>query len=189
MPIKKNTRTFSIKQNTGYSIPSKGMICEWKIIPSSPEEEEMIKDNPPKLCLDDYPINIPFKNPLIISLQEMREYIRDIYYPEDSDQNTLLSLETMFCGFQLQAVEFYSDLSTDDRFKCLFTRDFKKVSLDFGNFKPESLNIEEIYWDRSADQIPDKMEDEDDDENAEIIKEISEAYSNKVKMDLQNPTR
>lgn len=157
--VKLNTRTFTIKSDKDYTIPSKGMICSWKFIPINEDQKERLTEFCPKLILNNFTINLQRKDPLTISLHEMRDSIRDIYFPENEHENTLISLEALFCGMQIQAIEFYRSLDSEEFYNCVFTRDFKAVRLDFGEYEPDEITVEETYWDRKQN-ISDILEEE-----------------------------
>ncbi len=160
--IKKNTRQFPANSDKNFIIPSKGMICGWKIIPEDDEQKNNIISKPPNLVLNNFEIKIPRRDPLVICLKEMRDYIRDeIYFTDNEDKNELTSLEALFSGMQIQATEFYSTMSTDEMYDCIFTRDFKSVSLEFGDYDPGNITIEETYWDRkkAEDNTEDKADE------------------------------
>ncbi len=140
-----NTRKYKIKKDQDYVVPSKGLILSWKILNCK---------FVPILYINDKIIKYPRKDKNIISLKELRDYIRETY-----DSPFLESLENVFYINQLYGIEFYKTLSNKDLFNSIFTRDIK-IQLHFGKNGPEEVEVEEEYWDRGINnEIDNKIID------------------------------
>ncbi len=144
------SRNNTLYKNQDYKIPSKGLIRGWKITSEVPDNLY------PVLSFGEEKLNIPRKDRLYISLEEIRKYIRNIEVPESLEETRLLTLEHLFFGFQLAAMTFYPSLSSEELENSLFTRDIKDYRITFnGNDEdsfPEAITVEEDYWDRSKDE-------------------------------------
>jgi tRNA-binding EMAP/Myf-like protein len=139
--IKINTRVYKVKKSEGYIIPSKGMICSWKVL----DKKCKIV---PCFCINDRIIISPRKNKKIIDIAELRNYIRNIDVPEEPHEIELDSFENLFYNYQLYGIQFYQTLTNKQLFDSLFTRDIKQIQISFGPNGPDEVEIEETYWDR-----------------------------------------
>lgn len=173
--IKLKTRQFKVKKDEGYGVPSKGLIKSWTVVDNS---LKFI----PILIIDDYKIRgVPRKNKFVISIEEIRSYIRNPN--RDPDEFNLDNFEAVAYINQLYALEFYKTLTDEQLFGSLFTRDYKTVQLSFGLNGPDEVEIEEEFWDRNnSTEI--EMTDEDKDFQQEIsqqrIKPIGRAATDLV---------
>lgn len=139
--IKLNKRIYKLKKNNNYKIPSKGLIQSWKVLNCG-----FI----PILVVNDYKIKHSRKQKELISIPELRKYIREIEFPQTQIEKELDNIENNFCMYQLYATEYYKTLPNEDLFNSLFTRDIN-VNLYFGPNAPDEIEIEEEYWDRNSD--------------------------------------
>jgi hypothetical protein len=161
MVIKLKTRRFVVKKNEGYGVPSKGLIKSWNVVQ---KDLKFI----PFLVVDEYLIRgVPRKDRLKIDIEEIRRFIRS---PDrDPDEYNLDNFESIAYINQLYALEFYKTLTDEQLFSSLFTRDYKKVQVSFGENGPDEVEIEEEYWDKN-----DSAEITSTDNDLEIQKKIKE---------------
>lgn len=134
------TRTITLKKSNGYIVPSKGMISSWKL--------EINQDF--RILIDDINLNTPRIDKNIVSISEIRNYIRNLDLIEEPHEVELQRFENYFCVSQLYGTKFYLSLSNDNLFNSLFTRDMK-IQLFFDD-GPDEVNVEETYWDRLQSQ-------------------------------------
>ena len=135
-------------------IPSKGLIKSWRVVDTT---LKFI----PILIVDGYKVRgVSRKNRFLISMDEIRSYIRN---PErEESEFNLDNFESVAYINQLYATEFYKSLTDDDLFKSLFTRDYAKIQISFGENGPDEVEIEEEYWDRnSSSKITETEEDKE----------------------------
>ncbi len=155
--IELNTRTFTIKKNQDYKFPSKGLIHSWEI-----------KCNVPnlKLLINNYIVNIKLQNPLFFPVSEIRNYIRNIDCPETIDENNLCNIEGLLFKSQIDAIEFYPTLTTQNLYNSIFNRDLtiQLKCLDNSD-TPDEILIEETYWDRKGNKEYDRLEKEREQRN------------------------
>lgn len=153
LDVKINTRRYKVKKSQDYTIPSKGMIRSWRMIDSNCK---MI----PILYINGRVIRTPRSDKNLISISEIRNYIRGIEVPEEQYQIELDSFETLFYNYQLYGIEYYPTLTNQELFNSLFTRDIKKLQLSFGRNGPDEVEIEEEFWDRKGTSDITQTEDD-----------------------------
>lgn len=158
--IKINTRRYKVKKSQDYTVPSKGLIRSWKMIDN---DCKFI----PILYINGRPIRTPRSDKNLLSIAEMRNYIRNLEYIESKHEHELDLFEQLFFNNQLYGIEYYKTLSNKDLSESLFTRDFKKLQISFGINGPEEVEIEEEFWDRKGEDIITQTE-----EDLEMLEEI-----------------
>lgn len=129
-------REYKIKKDENYKVPSKGMIVSWRL-------KTEVKN--PRLVVDDYTVEYDFKD--FFSVSQLRNYVRDISFPEKEEDDRLITLEDKFYLNQLYGTEFYQFLSNRELFDSLFTRDMN-IRFVFDD-SPEEVVIVEEYWNRN----------------------------------------
>lgn len=140
IPLKKRTYTLYKKDN--FTITSKGMITSWKII----SDVSFV----PILYINEIKITTPRKEKNVLSIAEIRGYIRDMDVLTEQNHNKLDKVENMCYLSQLYGIEHYKTLTNEELFNSIFTRDLS-IRISFGNNDsvPEEVEIEEEYWDRN----------------------------------------
>ena len=135
-----STRKYKIKKDENYTIPSKGLIKSWRLVDCI--------NFIPILYINGKIIKFKRENKNIISIPELRNYIRNI---DIEDENFILldNLENVMYHEQLYALEYYQSLSNNDMFNSLFTKNLN-IQLSFGDYGPDEVEIEETYWDRTT---------------------------------------
>ena len=135
-----STRKYKIKKDENYTIPSKGLIESWRLVDCI--------NFIPILYINGKIIKFKRENKNIISIPELRNYIRNI---DSEDENFILldNLENVMYHEQLYALEYYQSLSNNDMFNSLFTKNLN-IQLSFGDYGPDEVEIEETYWDRTT---------------------------------------
>lgn len=174
MSIKLNTRVLTLKRSQNYTVNSKGLIVQWKVNDGC--------KSVPFLCINDVMVKAPRKDPYTISIPETRKYIRDIDIPQTPNETLLDNFENLFFTHQLSATEYYSELSNSELFDSIFTRDLR-VRLHFGNNAPDEIRVEETYWDRKGNS---EITDVDEGEDFETIDQIKNMKG--VEIDVVNLT-
>lgn len=160
--IRINSRRYKIKKSQEYTIPSKGLIRSWKVIDCN-----FI----PLLYINNKLVRYSRYDKFVISIPELRNYIRSIECPEEENERNLDLLEHLFFSNQLQSIEYYSTLGSKDFFDSIFTRDLK-IQLLFKN-GPEEVEIEEEYYDRKNNEtIVETSEDKELQEEISNLKPI-----------------
>jgi hypothetical protein len=158
--IKINTRRYKVKKTEGYNVPSRGLIRSWKMID---DKCKFI----PILYINGIPIRTPRSDKNLLSISEIRNYIRNLEYIESKYEHDLDLLEQLFFNNQLYGIEYYKTLTNKDLSESLFTRDLKKLQISFGSNGPEEVEIEEEFWDRKGEDIITQTE-----EDLEMLEEI-----------------
>lgn len=151
--IKLNTRRYKVKKSQGYGVPSKGLIRSWRMV--DPDCKFI-----PVLYINNRKIRAPRSDRNLISIPELRNYIRDMDCPVEDYEFELDSFEQLFYHYQLFGIEFYKTLSNKDMFDSLFTRDIKQLQISFGENGPEEVEIEEEFWDRKGPDVITETEDD-----------------------------
>jgi len=130
------TRTFKIYKKESYKIPSVGLLKSWTF-----KNTSLI----PRIVLNGHKIKFDFKDK--IDMAVLRNYIRN-FYPEEPEDNELITLESKLYKEQLICLEFYKQIPLNKLYDCIFNRDIS-IEFDFGeNQIPEELDIEEEYIER-----------------------------------------
>lgn len=135
------TRKFTLHRDKQYTIPSTGMIQQWKII--TPNAGKAL------LVIGENIVNIPRKDANVFNFKEIRKYISDII-PETCEQHMIARLEYLFYEQQIMAMPYYGHVDDDLFSTTLFTGDIKKVQLDFGSRGLDTVEIEETYITRDV---------------------------------------
>jgi len=156
------TRHFNLKSSNGFKIPSVGLIHSWKVI----NQDEKVYY--PFLIIGNFELDLKRLLPEtkdIISIGELRKYIRGIDYPETDEQVHLLQLEDFMCGQQIKSIQYYHGVSTCDLFHSIFTGDlnvYLEIRDDKNQLIDEEFQIEETYWEK---QVPKNLINENRNEN------------------------
>jgi len=125
--FKLSTRKYTLTTNNHFKIPTIGLIQSLKLLNYSDLIE---KYNHSKIQLilqvGNFPININHMSTLefendIIDIKKIREYIRNIDYPETDYENKLLNFEQYLFSQQLKCTEYYYTLPNKDLQESLFT--------------------------------------------------------------------
>lgn len=161
LKIKINTRRFTVKKNENYSVPSKGLIRSWRMVDKN---SKFI----PILYINNRAVVTPRSDIRVVSIPEIRNYIRNMECTGEERQVELDAFEQLFYSYQLYGIEYYPSLSNKELFDSLFTRDIKRLQLSFGKNGPDEVEIEEEFWDRKV--VDDITQTEED---IELQKEIS----------------
>ena len=151
------TRTFKINESNKFKIPSVGMIQQWEIKNITTIDKKKKKCNfnkdtvQPIFCIGNMEI-VPFNQWYecnIISVKKLRNYIRDIMFPENETDQKMLLLENVFYEQQIKGTEYYYSLTNEELFDSLFTKDLN-IYIELKNVPFEyEIEIEETYWEKN----------------------------------------
>ena len=130
------SREFKIYKKDNYKIPSIGLIKSWKW-------KEKCSITP---IFDGYKLNKKFNKS--IDMKDIRKYIRDII-PMSPEENELTQLEGYFYEQQLNAVEWYPNVSNQDFFNSIFNQHVNVYLVI--NEDIDCLTVEEEFFDRKID--------------------------------------
>lgn len=144
------TRHFTIKSENQFKIPSIGLIKSWKILNKNDQELN------PFLIFGNYELEVKKLVPTMtdtICIGQIRQYLREIDYPETDDDMKLLQLEDFMCGQQIKSIQYYHGVPTSELFNCLFTSELN-VYIELRNSInvaiDEEFQIEETYWEKKV---------------------------------------
>lgn len=138
------TRTYKIKSQENYKIPSKGMILSWTV-----NDKSLC----PTLYIDGEKVEYSFTDNSM-SIKELRDYISTIV-PMTREEDSLVSLGDKIYLQQLYGMEYYKHLSNTELSSCIFTRDMN-IQILFSNEtsngsvdeEDREVEITEIYYKR-----------------------------------------
>jgi hypothetical protein len=166
---KLSTRNYSLSPSNNFKIPSIGLIQSFKILNYN-EIKEKYKDH--NLCINitigNFNINTHslFKSQDdIICIKSLRNYIRDIDFPETDFDNKLINFEHYLFSQQLKCTEHYYTINNKDLQNSIFTSgvnvyidikinssenkdDSQTQIMDEFTLIEEELQIEETFWDK-----------------------------------------
>jgi hypothetical protein len=184
-PIKHNyklsTRNYTVSKNNNFKTQSVGLIQSFKIINfeeikkkyNENDENQKDKNNEkinkivPSLTIGNFSI-IPYilyssnqDNQDTINIKDLRNYIRNIDYPETDFDNKLINFEHFLFSQQLKSTEHYYTIKNSDLQNTIFTSGVNVyIDLKIINenneidesceniFLNEELQIEETFWDK-----------------------------------------
>lgn len=178
-PLSLDQRTFTLKKETNYTVPSTGMIYSWKILNTDLSET-------PRLFLSDYEVKIPQKDPYEFSVSEIRQYCRAIEYPETPEETMLEVLEATLYGQQLQGIQYYPTLTNEQLYNSIFTKEIKPILFIFPNDAPEEIVVLETYYNRGTNiNTMTTLVDEEGDQSEE---NVLHTYYPSTDTDILKPT-
>ena len=143
------TRTYTIKKSEGYKIPSIGLIRSWKVI-TNQNDTDTQTHLIPTLLINDIRIDLPKKNQYVISIPEIRDYIKTTDDYDMYIQDCLQNIEILLFSHQINAIQYYPTLSNKDFFESIFTKDISVKLVFKTKDTPEEILIEEEYYDRKT---------------------------------------
>lgn len=168
---KLSTRTYTLNSEKQFKIPSIGLIQSFKILNYNDLKEKysILK---PVLLLGNFKI-IPQKlyspeNIDTISIKELREYIRNMDFPNDSYENNLISMEHYLYTQQLKSTEYYYTIQNKNLFDSIFTSGMNVyIELHYCENENEEtmsiideITIEETFWDKIREDDTYSLSDE-----------------------------
>ena len=133
------TRNFTIHRDKNYTIPSTGMIVEWKI--TTPNAGKAL------LVIGENIVNVPRKDANVFNFKEIRNYIANIV-PMTPQQHMMARLEYLFYEQQIMAMPYYGHVDDDVFSSTLFTGEIKSLQLNFGTRGLDKVEIQETYVER-----------------------------------------
>ena len=148
--FQKATRHFTIKSDNQFKIPSIGLIQSWKFLN---KENETLN---PFLIFGNFELQIKQIDSTFtdtIDIAKIRQYIRQIDFPESEDEIKLSQLEHFMCGQQIKSIQYYHSVPSSELFNCLFTSEMN-VYIELRNSSNETITddfqIEETYWEKKV---------------------------------------
>lgn len=167
---KLSTRNYSLSPNSNFKIPSIGLIQSFKVLNYN-EIKEKYKDHKLYLNITIGNFNIvPYSlfntQDDTICIKSLRNYIRDIDFPETDFDNKLINFEHYLFSQQLKCTEHYYTINNKDLQNSIFTSgvnvyiDIKintSENKDDGSSNlvtdeyttiEDELKIEETFWDK-----------------------------------------
>jgi hypothetical protein len=164
---KLSTRKYSVSYNNNYKIPSIGLIQSFKLINYQELKEKYNKDIVLSITIGNFtivPYNLFTKDKDVIDIKNLRNYIREIDFPDDDYHNKLINFENFLFSQQLKCTEHYYTIKNSDLQNSIFTSginvyiELKCVNESSGRINDESsgrindkdteLQIEETFWDK-----------------------------------------
>ena len=171
---KLSTRTYTLNSEKQFKIPSIGLIQSFKILNYN-ELKEKYSILKPVLLLGNFKI-IPQElyspeNIDTISIKELREYIRNMDFPNNSYENNLISMEHYLYSQQLKSTEYYYTIQNKDLFDSIFTSGMNVyIELHYCENKEndteetlsvvDEITIEETFWDKIREDDTYSLADE-----------------------------
>jgi|LakMenE18May11ns_1017448.scaffolds.fasta_scaffold9627160_1 hypothetical protein len=184
-----STRKYTLSKNNNYKIPSVGLIQSFKILNYNDLCDKYLKNKDlsinnfqlkPSLIIGNFTIvpsdlnsnldsnldsNLNSSINDIISIKDIRNYIRNIDYPETDYHNQLLNFENYLFSQQLKSTEYYYTINNKDLQNSIFNSGVNvyiemllnnsKISNNYDNSNynriDDDLLIEETYWDKIYD--------------------------------------
>lgn len=151
------TREYKIRQSNNYSIPSKRLVKSWTLKPKDRAQHDLLCEHPPRIKIKDLDIYFNWQNtrddPLHYSLADLRNYARNIQCPETEEEEQIVELDRIFFAEQIDANEYYKNISSKDFFESVFTMkmnlNFEFQSEDIAN-KVGTVIVEEVYYANNA---------------------------------------
>lgn len=145
------TRQFTLKSENRFKTPSTGLIKSWKILNNENEHLNAF------VIFGNYELEITkiipsFATSKTISVDEIRQYIREIDYPETEDDIKLLQLEDFICSQQIKSIQYYHSVPSSELYNCLFTSELNvyiELRDNFNQVIQDDLQIEETYWEKN----------------------------------------
>ena len=102
---KLSTRNYSVSGNNNYKIPSIGLIQSFKLVNFKELKEKYNKDIILSITVGNFtiiPYNLFTKEKDVINIEQLRNYIRELDFPEDDYQNKLIIFEHFLFSQQLK---------------------------------------------------------------------------------------
>lgn len=169
-PVKHNfklsTRNYTLSLNNNYKIPSIGLIQSFKVV-NYHEIKDKYKDKQLLLFITVgnfgiVPYTMYPTSEDTICINTLRNYIRNIDFPETDLDNKLINFEHYLFSQQLKCTEHYYTINNNDLQNAIFTSginlyiDIKYVNKDENEREQlitieDELTIEETYWDKIYD--------------------------------------
>ena len=170
---KLSTRNYTISNNNNYKIPSIGLINSFKILNYNEiKDKYKDKDIITVLTIGNFPIYINkifTFNDDVISIKNLRCYIRNLDDIISDYDNDLIKLENYLFSQQLKCTEHYYTINNEELKNSIFTSginvyidirennilntldNFTELSIEYlNNMKilDEELKVEETFWDK-----------------------------------------
>jgi hypothetical protein len=165
-PVKHNyklsTRNYTLSLNNNYKIPSVGLIQSFKVV----NYDEIIEKHKDKKLLlfitvgnfGIVPYSMYTTSENIICVKTLRNYIRNIDFPETDFDNKLINFEHYLFSQQLKCTEHYYTLNNSDLQNAIFTSGINVyIDIKYEDNKDnkeqlitieDDLTIEETFWDK-----------------------------------------
>ena len=164
---KLSTRTYTLNKDKDFKIPSIGLIQSFKVLNLNSILEKYSNDFKiiPCITIGNFKIipNDLFTNNDIscVSIKDLRNYIRNIDFPETEYDNQLISFEHYLFSQQLKCTEHYYTIKNTDLNDSIFTSGLNiyielNIKSDYENtinidIENNDLIIEETYWEKIYD--------------------------------------
>ena len=173
---KLSTRCYTLNKEKQFKIPSIGLIQSFKI-----QNYDKLKEKysilTPVLFLGNFKITpqelYTPENEDTISIKELRQYIRNIDFPNNVYENNLLNIEHFLYSQQLKCIEYYYTIQNKDLFDSIFTSGMNvyiELQYDENNdtksneikeqLSIDEITIEETYWDKIREEDTYSLDDE-----------------------------
>jgi hypothetical protein len=150
---KLSTRNYTITKEKHFKIPSIGLIQSFKISNYEDFVNKYSSINP-VITIGNFQIepNSLYANEdkSIISIKQLRNYIRNIDFPETEFDNKLINFEHFLFSQQLKCTEHYYTIKNNDLYDSIFTSELNIYIELYSNGEAltDDLVIEETYWDK-----------------------------------------
>jgi hypothetical protein len=168
---KLSTRTYTLTKDKHFKIPSIGLIQSFKILNFNSILEKYSNENlnekyilkiVPCITIGNFkiiPKNLFLNNDTSnISIKDLRNYIRNIDFPETEFENQLINFEHYLFSQQLKSTEYYYTIKNNDLYDSIFTSglniyielhiDSNCDDINIENIENNDLIIEETYWEK-----------------------------------------
>lgn len=151
---KLSTRNYTVSKNNNFKIPSIGLIQSFKVTNFN-ELNEKYKKLKLKIIIGNFSIvpSILFnvENEDVLNIKEIRNYIRNIDFPESDYENQLINFEHFLFSQQLKCTEHYYTIKNKDLQNSIFTSGINvyiEIISENNEEITEELYIEETFWDK-----------------------------------------
>ena len=152
---KLSTRNYTVSKNNNFKIPSIGLIQSFKIINFNEINEKYKNNLKIKITIGNFSITpsnlFKVENENVLSIKEIRNYIRNIDFPENDYENQLINFEHFLFSQQLKSTEHYYTIKNNDLQNSIFTSGINvyiEIIEENNNIIEEELQIEETFWDK-----------------------------------------
>ena len=160
---KLSTRKYNLTKDKQFKIPSIGLIQSFKILNlNSILEKYKNLQLIPVLIIGNFEITPTLlynhQDTSIISIKDLRNYIRNIDFPETEIDNKLINFEHYLFSQQLKCTDHYYTIKNNDLYDCIFTsglnvyielRDVNNSqNKDIHEQIIDDLDIEETFWEK-----------------------------------------
>lgn len=152
---KLSTRKYTLTNEKNFKIPSIGLIQSFKITNFKELSEKYNSEIVPVLTIGNFEISpqslYTHEDKSIISIKDLRNYIRNIDLPETDIDNKLINFEHYLFSQQLKCTEHYYTIKNSDLNDCIFTSGLN-LYIELKNENKtieEEIYIEETYWEKN----------------------------------------